>query len=52
MSEKDYYEQSIVKMIKGIDRVDLLIYLNRLISNILKNVKWKGDYDSGRKEIL
>ena len=39
MSEKDYYEQSIVKMIKGIDRVDLLIYLNRLISNILNNVK-------------
>lgn len=39
MNEKEYYEQSIVKMIKGIDRVDLLIYLNRLISNILKNVK-------------
>ncbi len=39
MSEKEYYEQSIVKMIKGIDRIDLLIYLNRLISNILKNVK-------------
>lgn len=39
MSEKEYYEQAIVEMIKEIDRVDLLIYLNRLISNILKNVK-------------
>ncbi len=39
MSEKEYYEQAIVDMIRKIDRVDMLIYLNRLISNILKSVK-------------
>ena len=50
MSEKEYYEQAIVDMIRKIDRVDMLIYLNRLISNILKSVKWKGDYDSGTEQ--
>lgn len=29
MSEKEYYEQSIVKMISKIDRVDLLILLKQ-----------------------
>lgn len=29
MNEKDYYEQSIVKMISKIDRVDLLILLKQ-----------------------
>lgn len=39
MSEKEYYEQAIVDMIRKIDRVDLLIYLNRLLSNILEHYK-------------
>lgn len=34
--EKEYYKQAIVDTIMRIERVDMLIYLNRLISNIVK----------------
>lgn len=34
--EREYYKQAIVDVIMSIDRIDLLIYLNRLISNIVK----------------
>lgn len=36
LKEKEYYKQVIVDAIMKIDRLDLLVYLNRLISNILK----------------
>lgn len=34
--EKEYYKKAIVDTIMKIERVDLLIYLNRLINNIVK----------------
>ncbi len=34
--EKEYYKQAIVDTIMRIERVDMLIYLNRLIANIAK----------------
>lgn len=36
LKEKEYYRQSIVNVIMKVDRLDVLIYLNRLISHILK----------------
>lgn len=36
MEEKEYYKQLIIDMINKVERVDLLIYLNRLIGNIIK----------------
>lgn len=36
MEEKEFYKQQIIAIIEKIDRVDLLIYLNRLIENIVK----------------
>lgn len=36
LKEKEYYKQSICDAIMKIERLDLLIYLNRLISNIVK----------------
>lgn len=36
MEEKEYYKQLIIDMINKVERVDLLIYLNRLIENIIK----------------
>lgn len=34
--EKEYYKQAIVDIIMKIDRLDVLMYLNRLISRIVK----------------
>ena len=36
LKEKEYYRQAIVDIIMGIDKLDVLIYLNRLISRIVK----------------
>lgn len=36
MEEKEYYKQLIIDMINKVEKVDLLIYLNRLIGNIIK----------------
>lgn len=36
LKEKEYYKKAIVDIIMKIDRLDVLIYLNRLISLILK----------------
>lgn len=36
MEEKEFYKQLIIDMINKVERVDLLIYLNRLIGNIIK----------------
>ena len=36
MEEKEYYKQLIIDMINKVERVELLIYLNRLIGNIIK----------------
>ena len=36
MEEKEYYKGLIIDIINKIDRVDLLIYLHRLIQNIVK----------------
>ena len=37
MKEKEYYENKIIEKIKKIERIDILVYINRLIENILKN---------------
>lgn len=34
--DTEFYRSEIVRMISGVDRIDLLMYLHRLISNILK----------------
>ena len=36
LKEKEYYRQAIVDLIMKIDRLDVLMYLNRLISRIVK----------------
>ena len=36
LKEKEYYKQAIVDTIMKIDRLDVLMYLNRLISRIVK----------------
>lgn len=36
LKEKEYYRQSICDAITKIDKLDMLVYLNRLIQNILK----------------
>lgn len=36
LKEKEYYRQAIVDIIMKIDRLDVLMYLNRLISRIVK----------------
>lgn len=36
LKEKEYYRQAIVDIINEIDRLDVLIYLHRLISRIVK----------------
>ena len=35
MIEKEYYKQEIIKKINKIDRIDILIYINNLIENIM-----------------
>lgn len=35
-NKKEYYKEEITKLINGIDNLELLIYLNRLIYNIVK----------------
>ena len=37
MKEKEYYENKIIEKIKKIERIDILVYINRLIENVLKN---------------
>ena len=37
MKEKEYYKQQIIKTINKIDRIDILMYLNRLIDNLINN---------------
>ena len=39
MKEKDYYENKIIEKIKKIERIDILVYINRLIENILNNAR-------------
>ena len=34
--EKEEYKEKIIEMINRIDEINLLIYLNRLIENIIK----------------
>lgn len=34
--EKEEYREKIIEMINSIDEINLLIYLNRLIENIIK----------------
>ena len=34
--KKEYYRQMIIDTIMSIDNVNMLVYLNRLISNIVK----------------
>ena len=36
LKEKEYYKQAIVDTIMKVDRLDVLMYLNRLISRIVK----------------
>lgn len=36
MEEDDYYRNNIIELVNGITRLDLLIYLFRLIGNIVK----------------
>lgn len=36
LKEKEYYKNAIVDIIMGIDRLDVLMYLHRLISRIVK----------------
>ena len=37
--ERDYYQDMIINAIKRIDRVDLLIFINRFVRNIMKREK-------------
>ena len=39
MKEKEYYENKIIEKIKKIERIDILVYINRLIENILNNAR-------------
>lgn len=39
MKEKEYYEDKIIEKIKKIERIDILVYINRLIENVLKNAR-------------
>lgn len=36
LKKKEYYRQAIIDIIMGIDRPDVLMYLHRLISRIVK----------------
>lgn len=36
LKEKEFYRQAIIDVIMSIDRTDVLMYLNRLISRIVK----------------
>lgn len=36
LEKKEYYRQAIIDIIMGIDRLDVLMYLHRLISRIVK----------------
>lgn len=36
--EKEFYKKMIIEMINGIDKIEVLVYLNRLIGNMLKRV--------------
>ena len=37
--ERDYYQDMIINAIKRIDRVDLLIFINRFVHNIMRKEK-------------
>lgn len=37
--ERDYYQDMIINAIKRIDRVDLLIFINRFVRNIMQKEK-------------
>lgn len=37
--ERDYYQDMIINAIKRIDRVDLLIFINRFVRNIMNREK-------------
>ena len=39
MKEKEYYENKIIEKIIKIERIDILVYINRLIENVLKNTR-------------
>lgn len=39
--ERDYYQDMIINAIKRIDRVDLLIFINRFVRNIMNREKIK-----------
>ncbi len=39
LEKKEYYRQGIIDIINGIERLDVLIYLHRLIKGILKGGK-------------
>lgn len=36
MKEKEYYKEKIIGQIKKVDRTDILVYLDRLINNLLR----------------
>lgn len=36
MKEKEFYKGEIIRIVNSLDRTDILIYLHRLISNIVK----------------
>lgn len=36
LKEKEYYKGRIIDLINSIERIDMLIFLNRFISNVIK----------------
>lgn len=36
MEEKEFYKEKLIEIINNLERLDILIYLHRLISNIVK----------------
>lgn len=36
MEEKEFYKEKLIEIINSLERLDILIYLHRLISNIVK----------------
>ena len=39
MKEKEYYENKIIEKIKKIEKIEILVYINRLIENVLNNAR-------------
>ena len=39
LKEKEYYRQAIVDLVMSIERIDILIFLNKFIKNIINKEK-------------